>query len=149
MPVFEQREQELEKVYEDGEVVFSQGDDSREMFIVQEGRVDITMRVRKREVHLTTLEKGDFFGEMALLELLPRSATATARGKTKCLVMLSGGFLLRLRRDPTLAFEMLKEMSSRIRRLSSQLSVALGSDEERLTLLSKIEYNRNAGGEPE
>jgi hypothetical protein len=44
---------------------------------------------------------------------------------------------------------MLKEMSSRIRRLSSQLSVALGSDEERLTLLSKIEYNRNAGGEPE
>jgi CRP-like cAMP-binding protein len=70
---------------------------------------------------LAVLDRGDFFGEMSLLEGLPRSATARARGKTELVVLRPGSLLLRIRKDPTFAFELLQQMSRRIRHLNDQL----------------------------
>jgi CRP-like cAMP-binding protein len=58
---------------------------------------------------------------MSLLEGLPRSATARAVGTAKLLVLRPGSLLLLIRRDPTFAFEMLQQMSSRIRELNEKL----------------------------
>ena len=62
-----------------GEVVFVEGDIGRAFFILESGRVELTrMGPDGKSALLYTLKPGEFFGEMALLESLPRSATATA-----------------------------------------------------------------------
>ena len=113
--------QEFILEFTDGETIFAEGDEGREMYIVQEGQVRITKKSATGELPLANLHKGDFVGEMALLESLPRSATAKAVGKTRLMVLQPGGFLLKIRRDPTLAFEMLQRLSRRIRTTNEKL----------------------------
>ncbi len=113
--------QESVRDFVDGDLIFMEGDDSREMYVVVEGEVVVTKKSNKGDITLATLKKGDFVGEMSLLESLPRSATARARGKTKLLAIHPGGFLLKIRRDPTFAFEMLQTLSRRIRYTNDNL----------------------------
>lgn len=101
--------------FNDGDLIFLEGDDSREMYVVIKGEVIVTKKSSKGDVTLAVLKKGDTVGEMSLLESLPRSASAWARGATKLLAIQPGGFLLKIRRDPTFAFEMLQTLSQRIR----------------------------------
>ncbi len=117
---------EHSRSFDDGDLIFMEGDDSREMYIVVLGEVVVTKASGKSEVTLATLHKGDFVGEMSLLESLPRSATARAKGKTKLLAIQPGGFLLKIRRDPTFAFEMLQSLSKRIRVTNENLMRELG-----------------------
>jgi CRP-like cAMP-binding protein len=112
---------ELERSYADGEIIVREGDSTRDMFVIQSGRVRITKRVGDREIELATLGRGDFFGEMSLLESLPRDATAHAVGQTELLVISAGALLVRMRRDPTFAFEMLHRLSGRVRSLNARL----------------------------
>jgi len=58
---------------------------------------------------------------MSLLEGLPRDADAQAVGPTRVLVIGQGGLLLRIRRDPTFAFELLKRLSHRVRTLNARV----------------------------
>ena len=78
---------------------------------------------------MALLKKGDFVGEMSLLESLPRSATARAQGPTKLLAIQPGGFLLKIRRDPTFAFEMLQSLSKRIRVTNDSMLREIGRAE--------------------
>jgi CRP-like cAMP-binding protein len=67
------------RTYRPGEVVFVEGDIGRALFILESGKVELTRNGPDgKPVSLYTLKPGEFFGEMALLESLPRSATATA-----------------------------------------------------------------------
>jgi len=120
--------QEATRSYEDGEIVFREGEDGREMYVVKEGEVCVVKDSRRGEILLATLRKGDFVGEMSLLESLPRSATARAKGKTKLLAIHPGGFLLKIRRDPTFAFEMMQALSRRIRVTNESLMRELNSE---------------------
>ena len=61
-----------------GEYVFREGDLGTEMYIINEGKVEILNQVGDEEQLLAVLEKGDFFGEMSVLEDLPRAASARA-----------------------------------------------------------------------
>lgn len=135
-----------ERTYDSGEIVFREGDQTTDMFVVQEGNVIVTKQVAGNEVFLATLERGDFFGEMALLESLPRSATCRAWGATRLLAIRSGELLMKIRRDPTFAFEMLQHMSYRIRQLDEQIGGALESaklsHEEAARLKTAFEYRR-------
>jgi len=132
MAFFSPADAEREVEYADGEVVFREGDRSREMYIVLSGLVRVFKEgAEAREVMLAELGRGDFFGEMSLLESLPRSATVRAVGPTRLLELAPGGFLLRIRRDPTFAFEMLQQLSRRIRETSGRLIAA--TERERLS----------------
>jgi len=111
-----------ERTFATGEVVFAEGDTTSEMFIVQEGTVALTKTVAGREIFVGTQERGDFFGEMSLLESQPRSATVRAVGPTKLLAIRSGELLMKIRRDPTFAFELLQRMSGRIRVLDEEIA---------------------------
>jgi CRP-like cAMP-binding protein len=75
------------------------------------------------------LDRGAFFGEMSLLEGLPRSATARAVGKVSLLVLRPGSLLLQIRRDPTFAFELLQQLSGRIRELNDKLVIKTSTAE--------------------
>ena len=112
----------LEQVYQDGDVIIREGDKGSEMYIIQSGAVKVTKKTEKGEIILATLSKGDFFGEMALFERARRSATVSAVGEIRVIVLHAGNFLYRLRQDPTLVFEMIQKMSRRIRRLNEELA---------------------------
>ena len=71
-----------EEVREEGEIVFSQGDEADRFFIIYQGKVCITMMLRKEEQELAALISGDYFGEEALISKRERSATVTAVERT-------------------------------------------------------------------
>lgn len=110
-----------ERTYAAGEIVFAEGDTSTEMFIVQEGVVALTRTVAGREIFVGTQERGDFFGEMSMFTGQPRHATCVAMAPTRLLAIRSGELLIKLRRDPTLALEMVAQMSRRMAYLEEQL----------------------------
>ena len=62
--------------FEKGHVLFREGEDGEDMYIIQSGKVAIKKKVKDGDTTLAVLEKGDFFGEMVILERAPRSATA-------------------------------------------------------------------------
>jgi len=110
-----------EQIYRDGEVIMREGEDRREMYVIQRGGAVVSKQIEGREVEIARLSRGDFFGEMSLLESLPRYATIRSIGETKLLVIEPGSLLLKIRRNPTFAFEMLQKMSSRLRRINQKL----------------------------
>lgn len=109
------------ETYRDGEVIVREGDETREMYVIQTGSVVVTKQIGAREHTLGTMERGGFFGEMALLESMPRHATVRAVGDTKVLVISPGALLLKIRTNPTFAFEMLQSMSRRLREANERL----------------------------
>ena len=70
--------------YRADSIIVSQGDLGREMYVIHEGKVEITRTSGDGTTSLAILEKGDFFGEMSLLEYLPRSATARHERGRRC-----------------------------------------------------------------
>jgi CRP-like cAMP-binding protein len=110
-----------QRAAEAGEVLFRQGDKAIDMFVIQSGVVEISRGTGDQRVVMATLRQGDFFGEMSLLESMPREADAIAKTSAELLVITQGGLLIRLRRDPTFAIEMLHKLSGRIRALNLQL----------------------------
>ena len=118
---------EYELALEDGEEIVREGTRGRDMFIIQEGEVTISRTVGDRELVLANLGRGSFFGEMSLLEGLPRSATVRARGATRLLVLRRGALLFKIRRDPTFALEMLHAMSRRLRYLDERITELVSS----------------------
>lgn len=119
--------EEIEQEFQAGEIIVREGDDSRELYILQSGSVEVTKKSNGKDVKLTSLRKGEFFGEMSLLEGELRSATVKALSDTTVLVIKPGGLLLMMRRDPTFAFEMLQQLSARILRMDKALSAAVSA----------------------
>lgn len=113
---------EQERSFDNGMYVFHQGDPGTEMFVIQDGEVEVIKRAGGREHFLAKLGRGDFLGEMSLLEGLPRDADARAVGPTRLLAIGQGGLLMRIRRDPTFALELLKRLSGRVRELNARLA---------------------------
>jgi len=101
--------------YQRGETVFRQGDPGDAMYIIQSGAVEVAQQKNGREVVIAILEKGDFFGEMAILQNETRSATVTAISHTR-LIPLSKTLLIdRLKRDPDVSLHLLRRVIQRIR----------------------------------
>jgi CRP-like cAMP-binding protein len=122
------RQHEIQS-FADGEIIFTEGDTSSEMYVIRTGKVEISKHVGGHPIRLAVLDRGSFFGEMSLLEGLPRSATARATGETQLLVLRPGSLLLQIRRDPTFAFELLQQLSGRIRELNEKLVFRLATAE--------------------
>ena len=111
----------LGKEYSDGEVICKQGETGDRMYIVTSGRVVVTKEEAGSEVILGELTAGDVFGEMAIFENQPRSATVRAKGKPRVLTLDKRTFLTRVHEDPSLAFRILQKMSQRLRSLDEEL----------------------------
>lgn len=135
-------EHEMVESYQDGECIFEEGDVGRDLYIVQSGEVKIFKKVQSHKIEIATFNKGDFFGDMALLQSIPRYAGAYASGnETRLLILKPAGFLLKIRRDPTFAFEMLQQMSLRVKVSNDRVlelveKFSLPNDEVQKTLLT-------------
>lgn len=115
-----------------GTYVFREGDLGPEMYIVQEGSVEIIKEVDEgEEKQLAVLEKGDFFGEMSLLEELPRAASARAVTELRLLQINGATFDRMLQSNPEIAVRMMRKMARRLRHADAMLREALaGSGQE-------------------
>ena len=111
----------LGKVYRDGEEIVRQGEKGDCMYIIQTGQAEAIQGKEGKEVRLAVLGEGDVFGEMALFERMPRSATVRALGDVRVLTIDKKTFLRRVHEDPSLAFRILQKMSYRIRELDTEL----------------------------
>lgn len=109
----------LGRVYADGETIVTQGETGDCMFTLQEGRLEVLVTPAGRpETRVAIMEKGAIFGEMAIFEREVRSATVRALGEAHVLTIDKKNFLRRIQEDPTLAFNLVKMMSQRIRHLT-------------------------------
>jgi CRP-like cAMP-binding protein len=112
---------------EAGETVFREGDLGTEMYILHEGKVEILKELDGEEQQLAVLEKGDFFGEMSLLEDLPRTATARSLEGCKLIRINGATFDQMLRSKPEIAVRIMRKLSRRLRQTDQLLEEALGS----------------------
>ena len=103
--------------FADGEFIVREGETGQEMFIIQSG----IAIVRRSDTEVARLGKGEFFGEMSVLESSARDADVIAHGRTRVLALGPGALFVRLRRDPSFALELLQALSSRVRVLNERL----------------------------
>jgi flavin-dependent dehydrogenase len=108
----------LGKVYQDGEVIFRKGDTGDSMLVIQEGQVEVLEEFEGQEVCLAVSGVGEVIGEMAIFEQQTRSATVRALGKARVLSIDEKTFLRYVHQDPSLAYQLLKMLSNRVRRLN-------------------------------
>jgi CRP-like cAMP-binding protein len=137
--------------YTDGQAVFAEGDPGDSMYFIAKGCVRIEKRAQAAStIHktLTVLEAGDYFGEMALLDQKPRSASAVAAGAATVLRLSKAAFgqmqASNSAAGMSVLFAMIRTSSERIRRLSAHVVVydevgkAIGESRDLQTLLDVI-----------
>lgn len=111
----------LGKHYADGEIIIRQGEVGNSMFVIQEGQVEIVEELDGKTVRLGVRGAGQFFGEMSIFEREVRSATVRAQGTARVLTVDEKTLLRRIHEDPSLAYQMVRSMSHRIRELSGEV----------------------------
>ena len=107
--------------FKTGEVIFRKGDlpDNR-VYIIESGQVAITSNVGGQGVNIAVLSRGDFIGEMALIDDQPRSATATAEEETSCMVLSKSQVDKALDEADFLAYTLVRTLNRRLRRLTER-----------------------------
>ncbi|REJ82043.1 MAG: FHA domain-containing protein [Acidobacteria bacterium] len=127
-----------------GEVIFRRGDEGREMFLIDRGEVEVVLEADERgeESVVATLGTRDFFGEMALLEGEPR--TATVRARTDCRVLPVDGEMFNrlLQHDPSIALRIMRKLCARLRAFENRL-IDLGADPEASEAPADAELSRS------
>jgi CRP-like cAMP-binding protein len=142
----------VRRVQEAGSVIFMRGDPGDALCGIVSGRVRIsTSRAGGKEVFLNLLGPGDTFGEIALLDGKPRTATATAISRTELTVIRRELFLSLLRAEPQLAAHLIQLLCQRVRWTaeltedSALLSVP-ARIAKRLVSLARLQGRETAGG---
>jgi CRP-like cAMP-binding protein len=106
-------------------VLFREGERGEDMYIVQSGKVAIKKHLEGGDTTLAVLEKGDFFGEMAILERKPRSASAEVVESGDLIVIAGEMFGEMIKANPEIAVRMLRKQSIRLRETLLQLEMAM------------------------
>ncbi|MGA3307431.1 MAG: cyclic nucleotide-binding domain-containing protein [Xanthobacteraceae bacterium] len=105
------------RTYKAGDVIFRQGDKAEELFVIQSGSVEIRLDSRL----LDTLPERSIFGEMALIDGAPRSATAIAATDVKLVPVGEKQFLLMVGRTPYFALNVMRALARRLRLTNNAL----------------------------
>jgi CRP-like cAMP-binding protein len=111
--------------YDAGEVLFREGDPGDYMYVVQSGEVEIRRVVGDHERVLAVLPAGEFFGEMALINQRPRSATAVVRRVSRLLVIEPRTFEAMIRGKTEIAIRMIRTLAGRLERANHQIELLL------------------------
>jgi CRP/FNR family transcriptional regulator, cyclic AMP receptor protein len=102
------------KRFQSGETIFSEGDDGDRMYVVLEGKIDIATNGSVLE----TVGLHGIFGEMALIDRGPRSASATANAPTELAIITEPSFVELVRKNPVFSLFVMRQMAARIRRMN-------------------------------
>jgi CRP/FNR family cyclic AMP-dependent transcriptional regulator len=107
--------------YQAGSVIVRQGDTSMSFYVILSGRVRVEQELGDNQrLTLREFGPGGYFGEMGLIDDMPRSATVVAVEPTECALLAKWDFGNELREDPDIAMALLPILSQRIRDLEAQ-----------------------------
>lgn len=119
------------KSYKKDSVILSEEDAGNALFVIAEGKVKVVRSDSgEKEVILAVLNEPDFFGEMALLDGLNRSANVIAMEDSKLFIIQRNEFLDLLRKFPDVSIELLKELATRLRASSMKIKALSLKDAE-------------------
>ncbi|HEX9885190.1 MAG TPA: GGDEF domain-containing protein [Longimicrobiales bacterium] len=108
--------------YEPEDDIVEIGDPGRSLFVVLEGDVQVLYPARSADFELARLGPGDFFGEMAVLNDKPRSATVRAVGHVRVAALDKSDFRQMIMDTPAVAVQLLEDLSIRLRNTDEQIS---------------------------
>lgn len=111
----------VERVYKKGDTIVKEGEQAVAFFVVSKGKVEVTKGTGAKKQKLSVLGAGSVFGEMALLDGGPRTATVVALEESECLVLSRWDFVAELRTNPHMAVAMLPIISKRLRKADERL----------------------------
>ena len=133
------------KVYEKGEIIITEGTEGYYLYLVLCGTVDVVLySPGGRRIILNTLKEGDFFGEMSVLEGLPRSANVEARTDCEILEISRENFFETVRTHPECALAILTELCSRLRAANEKIRIlSIPSAEERIKSYIELLWSKN------
>lgn len=119
------------KLFKKNTIIFSEEDPGSALFIIAEGKVKVSRSSNDgKEVILAIINESDFFGEMALLDGMTRSATVTALEDSKLFIIKRDEFLELLKKYPDVSITLLTELSKRLRASSMKVKVLSLKDAE-------------------
>jgi CRP/FNR family cyclic AMP-dependent transcriptional regulator len=132
-----------EIVYNEGDVIFRQGDEGSSLFIIEDGAVEISYGEGRAKVVLATLFSGQYFGELSLFDGAPRSATATAVKRSQLIRLDRDDLVDFVNKDPAAALRIISEMGERLRQTNELMSRRVSRDvledaEEALTFGQRV-----------
>ncbi|GHT49987.1 cAMP-binding protein [Spirochaetia bacterium] len=127
-PNFTFTKSEFLRTYKKNNIVFAEGETGEDLFIIQAGSVRITKIIDGAEVILAILKQGDIFGEMAILESKPRSASAIAMEDSILMVVQKQNFEGMAATQPQIIKRLTKLLAERIWFSYKQLSNAMIKD---------------------
>jgi len=134
-------------VYERGEIVCRQGDKGDSFYIIQSGAVEVSRSDKDRDLVLALLEKGDFFGEMVLVDDYYRSATVKAIRKTRLLPLNREKFMVKLQEDPGVSIHLIRGIAQRIENTRKLLRDKIQADESLRYTLGRDDASSDHAGE--
>ncbi|RZO48420.1 MAG: Crp/Fnr family transcriptional regulator [Sandaracinaceae bacterium] len=123
------------KTSEPGEVLFREGEHGEEMYVLQEGAIRITKAVKGEEKTLALLGPGEFFGEMAILNAKPRTATAVVEQQAKVLVLGAKAFERMVVSNAEIAVRLIKRLARRLDSANELIEVLMHRDPKARVIL--------------
>ena len=132
---------QVNRAYQDGQMLFSEGEKGYEAFVIEVGQVKITKLINGKEILIAVLNPGDIFGEMALLNNEKRAASAVAYGATSCMALNKSNFDNLIKQNVQIAIKIITLLSERIWTIYKQLdNLSLESLKARIydTLLTQL-----------
>ncbi len=122
--------------YRVGDVLFHEGELGEEMYVIQSGAVEITKKTAGVEVPIATLGRGEFLGEMAILNGKPRTATARVVEDIKCLVLDARTLETMIKNNSEIALRLIKKLASRLDAADGLVQILLNPDPQARVLLA-------------
>jgi len=138
--------QRFGKTIESGDFVFREGDQGDQMFILQTGKVRVSKRIGGRDHTLAELGKGEFFGEMAIVNNVKRTASVQAIEKSELLCFNREGFLSMINKNPMIALNIIDKLCRRLQDLHLQIQHFAKRDAKGLVALNLL-HSFNQRGE--
>jgi CRP-like cAMP-binding protein len=109
--------------YSRGSIVLHKDEVGDETYLIMIGKVKVIVtHTGGKEIILNILKSGDFFGEMAVFDNMPRSATVVAEEDCELLIISRENIKNQIKRNPQIAFKLLSDMSRRLREADEQIS---------------------------
>ena len=111
------------------ELIYREGELGTEMYVIEEGQVEILKHFNGQQRRLIVLSQGDFFGEMSILEDKPRAASARALGEVRLVPIDRATLGTMLKKNPEIAVGMMRKISRQLRDTDLQLRQVLGAED--------------------
>lgn len=131
------------KSFQAGEVIFREGEEAREMYVILRGSIEIFKEVGDSRKILNTFKEGDLFGEMALVDEKPRSATAVSRTDVDLFVIGNADLERIVKHQPEFVLKIVRVLSNRLRQADTLIEDLLTKDRKNMVVAALIEFARS------